>query len=89
MRLTGTTLDCWLDIDLATAQKYVTKLKVSKLEKEASIEKLESRLANKSYTDKAPATVVQQTKDQLTEEKHLLDKIIKEIDTFSSAATTK
>lgn len=88
MHLTSTKLDCWLDIDLATAKKYVTKLKVSKLEKEAIVERLEQRLANKSYTDKAPATVVQQTKDQLKEERHLLDKIEQELTSFTSATET-
>ncbi|MFO0881980.1 MAG: valine--tRNA ligase [Candidatus Saccharimonadales bacterium] len=86
MHLTSTKLDCWLDIDLATAQRYVTKLKVTKLEKEAVIERLEARLNNKSYTDKAPASVVQQTKDQLHDEQILLDKIEKEIATFSAAS---
>lgn len=86
MHLTSTKLDCWLDIDLATAQKYVTKLKVAKLEKEAAIERLEQRLANKSYTDKAPTSVVQQTKDQLTEEQRLLIKLQQELANFSSAS---
>ncbi len=88
MHLTSTKLTCWLDIDLATAQRYVTKLKVMKLEKEASIERLEARLGNKSYTDKAPASVVQQTKDQLNEEQVLLDKLNQELDTFASATDT-
>jgi valyl-tRNA synthetase len=85
MHLTSTKLDCWLDIDLATAERYVIKLKVNKLEKEASIERLNARLNNKSYTDKAPTHVVQQTKEQLNEEQQLLEKIEKEIATFSAA----
>jgi valyl-tRNA synthetase len=86
MHLTSTKLDCWLDIDLATAQKYVTKLKVTKLEKEVVIERLEARLGNKSYTDKAPSNVVQQTKDQLKDEQALLEKLNQELVTFSSAS---
>jgi len=86
MHLTSTKLDCWLDIDLETAKKYVTKLKVSKLEKEALIERLEQRLSNKSYIVKAPTSVVQQTKNQLKEERHLLEKIEYELTAFSAAA---
>lgn len=84
MHLTQTTLDCWLDIDIATAKKYVTKLNVTKLEREASIGRLEMRLGNKSYTNKAPATVVQQTKDQLHQEQALLAKLELELQTFTS-----
>lgn len=84
MHLTSTKQDCWLDIDLATAQRYVVKLKVLKLEREASIERLEARLSNKAYTDKAPSHVVQQTKDQLKDEQALLAKLETELATFSS-----
>lgn len=85
MHLTQTTLNCWLDIDLNTAQKYVTRLRVNKLEREATIEKLEERLSNKAYTSKAPATVVKQTKDQLAAEKTLLAKLEQELSKFESA----
>lgn len=85
MHLTKTKIDCWLDIDLQTAQKYVTKLKVNKLEKEALIEKLQKRLNNKNYTSKAPHEVVKQTKDQLESETVLLDKLNQELNNFQAA----
>lgn len=85
MHLTRTALNCWLDIDLNTAQKYVTKLRVNKLDREAAIEKLQSRLNNKSYTDKAPAEIVDQTKEQLESEKALLAKLERELGNFESA----
>ncbi len=84
MHLTETTLDCWLDIDLATAKIYVTKLRATKLDKETLIERLEARLANKSYVNKAPKAVVQQTKDQLKEEKELIIKLRQELEAFES-----
>ena len=84
MHLTNTKLDCWLDIDIENAKRYAVKLRVLKLEREASIERLEARLNNKAYTDKAPAQVVQQTKDQLKEENHLLEKLNAELATFES-----
>ncbi|MCU0667306.1 MAG: valine--tRNA ligase [Patescibacteria group bacterium] len=84
LHLTTTKLDCWLDIDLHTAATYVTKLRVAKIDKETVIERLDRRLANKNYTDKAPKAVVQQTKDQLEHEKQLLAKLSQELATFES-----
>jgi valyl-tRNA synthetase len=84
LHLTETKEDCWLDIDLNTAKTYVTKLQVSRVEKEAVIERLEQRLNNKAYTDKAPKEVVQQTKDQLSRENELLAKLNKELETFKT-----
>lgn len=84
MHLTGTSIDCWLDIDSETAQKYVTKLQVNKLELEASIERLSTRLGNKSYVSKAPKLVVQQTKDQIQQEQASLAKLERELQTFTN-----
>ena len=84
LHLTETKEDCWLDIDLNTAKTYVTKLQVSRVEKEAVIERLGQRLYNKAYTDKAPKAVVQQTKDQLSRENELLAKLNKELETFKT-----
>ncbi len=84
MYLTQTTLSCWLDIDLNTAQKYTAKLHVNKLQHEGVIDKLQQRLDNKSYTKNAPAEVVQQTKDQMAAEQALLEKLDQELNRFSS-----
>lgn len=85
MRLIQTKLDCWLDIDLDTAKKYITKLHTNKLEHETAIDRLDKRLKNKAYTSKAPKEVVRQTKDQIKEEQQLLEKINQEINNFESA----
>ncbi len=84
LHLTNTRHDCWLDIDLHTAQVYVMKLRVAKEEKQALIERLNVRLNNKAYTNKAPKHVVQQTKDQLSRENDLLDKLSRELIAFES-----
>lgn len=83
MHLTQTTLDCWLDIDTETAKAYVNKLKQSRAQYTVSIERLQSRLANKGYTKNAPKEVVRQTKDQLKNEQILLAKVTQELETFS------
>lgn len=84
LHLTNTKEDCWLDVDIHTAKNYATKLKVTRLNKESTIERLESRLSNENYTKNAPKNVVQQTKDQLVNEKVLLDKLVQELATFES-----
>ena len=83
MHLTSTTYDCWLDIDSHTARDYVSKLTADKDAKQRSITRLEARLSNKDYLKKAPKSVVEQTKQQLTEEKELLAKVAKELQSFS------
>ena len=83
MHLTSTTYDCWLDIDAHTAREYVSKLKADYEARSASIVRLEARLSSKDYVKKAPKAVVDQTKEQLAEEKELLEKLNREISTFS------
>lgn len=84
LHLTTTKHNCWLDIDLHTAKVYVTKLRVAKEEKRALIERLQQRLQNKAYTQKAPKAVVQQTKDQMLHEEELLKKLEAELTTFET-----
>jgi hypothetical protein len=83
MHLTSTPIDCWLDIDAETAKSYLNKLEESKAHYMLSIERLEARLANKSYVHGAPKAVVQQTKDQLKNEKASLSKVTLELETFA------
>jgi valyl-tRNA synthetase len=82
MHLTGTKFDCWLDIDANTAREYVGKLKADVEDKQGSIVRLEARLSSEAYVKSAPKAIVQQTRDQLAEEKQLLAKIEAEISTF-------
>jgi len=83
MHLTSTTFDCWLDIDSHTARQFTDKLKADIETKTTSIARLEARLNSKEYIKKAPKSVVEQTKEQLVEEKSLLVKLEQEIRTFS------
>jgi len=82
LRLTQTKHNCWLDIDLNTAKIYLAKLIVAKKDKITSIERLEQRLGNANYINKAPKQVIQQTKDQILHEKELYAKLNNEIKTF-------
>jgi valyl-tRNA synthetase len=67
LHLTDTKYNCWLDIDETAAANYVKELGVKRGKQEAVKAQLEGRLANKSYTDNAPSSVVAQTEQQLKE----------------------
>lgn len=83
MRINKPGYDTWLDIDIGTAKAFIDKLIDQKAERGASVERLEIRLSNPSYADKAPQAVVDETRQQLEQEKGLLLQIESEIDAFS------
>ncbi len=84
VRLTQTQYQCWLDIDSQTAQNYRDELANKMDAIEQSIGQLHARLANKQYVDNAPAPVVAQTRDQLTEAEELLAKTRQEFEQFAN-----
>ena len=85
LRLVSTKYEVWLDIDSPTAQKYIDKLKQQQAERQAGVKRLEDRLANQNYTDKAPKELVEQTKNSLAEEKTALQTLEAELDSFQKS----
>lgn len=83
LQATQTIFTCWLDIDDQTAQQYKAKLTQQLQDETASIARLEGRLHNKSYTEQAPAAVVAQTRQQLTDAQQRLGKIQAELKRFA------
>ncbi|HLG90792.1 MAG TPA: valine--tRNA ligase [Candidatus Saccharimonadales bacterium] len=79
-----TTADAWLDVDEKTAKGYLLKLERQKMVSQKAVEALESRLANKSYLDKAPKELVEETRSQLETEKSQLAKIEEDLTAFRS-----
>lgn len=71
LRLAASGREAWLDIDEETLYEHQTNLEVRLGETRSFITTLEARLANPSYTEKAPAHLVEETRKQL-EEKRLL-----------------
>jgi valyl-tRNA synthetase len=84
LHLTSTRRVAWLDIDQETANHFLKQLKAKIEEQEASIKNLTARLDNKTYTQKAPKHLVEQTRNQLEEAKATLAKVREEHDRFSS-----
>jgi valyl-tRNA synthetase len=85
LRLTNTKNAVWLEVDRKTAAAYMNKLEEERRERLQSIKRLEGRLSNKSYVDKAPAAIVEQTKAHLTEEQKMLATLEQELENFKDA----
>jgi valyl-tRNA synthetase len=86
LRLTAAQLPVWLEVDHKTAAAYMNKLQEERQQRQQSIKNLEGRLSNKSYVEKAPETVVQQTRDQLSGEESMLKTLEQELENFKEAS---
>jgi valyl-tRNA synthetase len=84
LHLTQTKYTCWLDVDEETAQRYTTKLQDQLTTLKATADRLEGRLANKSYVANAPKELVAETQKQLAETKELLAGVTKELARYST-----
>lgn len=80
MRLAVAKHEVWLDVDEKTLQDHQTKLEQRLAEVRIAVSRLEGRLANKGYTEKAPAEVVEQTRAQLTEQKTIEQRLMHELE---------
>ena len=83
INLVTTRHHAWLDIDQAAAQGYLKELEAKQQTQTDLIAQLEGRLQNKSYTERAPHQVVQQTREQLDEAKQLFANLQAEHERFS------
>lgn len=81
--LTSTRYRCWLDIDRATADAYLKELAEKSVKQQEVIKRLKARLDNKDYIKRAPKSVVEQTKQQLSDAKALLSSIDEEQKRFN------
>jgi valyl-tRNA synthetase len=86
LRLTTVQLPVWLEVDHKTAAAYMNKLQEEHRQRQQSIKNLEVRLSNKSYVEKAPESVVQQTRDQLSDEEAMLKTLEQELENFKEAS---
>ena len=65
----------WLDVPAVVLAEYKTELEKMLAETEKQIENLEKRLSNESYISKAPAELVVETRENLSEKRAQLAKI--------------
>jgi valyl-tRNA synthetase len=83
LKLTQTTLQVWLAIAPEVAAAFVQKLAEQRATEQAAIGRLEARLSNEGYMSKAPAAVVDQTRQQLLDAQARLIAIDAEYARFS------
>ncbi len=83
LRLANTKHNCWLDIDQETISIYLSRQSELKEQQKQLIKQLEARLDNKSYKEKAPKELVEETQEQLKAAEQLLEKLEAEAKKFN------
>ncbi len=79
LRLAASNREAWLDIDEETLYEHQTNLETRLAETKQFVRTLESRLSNESYTSKAPAHLVEESRKQLEEKKILITRLEAEL----------
>lgn len=80
LRLAASNREAWLDIDQDTLYEHQTNLEKRLAETRQHHANLETRLSNPNYTQKAPAHLVEETKQELIDTEQLIARLVAEID---------
>lgn len=80
LRLAVANREAWLDIDDETLYQHQTELEVRLAETRQKSDALQKRLDNPAYLEKAPAHLVEETKEQLAEQEQLIKRFIAELE---------
>ncbi|NCU37977.1 valine--tRNA ligase [Candidatus Saccharibacteria bacterium] len=83
LRLASTGRDAWLDLSAETLYEHQTNLETRLAEARHVVDLLESRLSNENYVAKAPAELVQESREQLTHKKALVERLYNELQVIS------
>lgn len=87
LRLAASGRDAWLDLDAETLYEHQTNLEKRLSQTRNDISALEGRLANESYIAKAPAALVEESKEQLFEKQTLISHLEAELRVLADAAS--
>lgn len=79
LRLAVSGREAWLDIDADTLYEHQHNLEIRLAETRQHIQTLESRLKNESYTAKAPAHLVEESRQQLKNHQALEERLVAEL----------
>lgn len=74
----------WLDVGEEELYEHQTKLELRLVGVRGRLEKLSARLANESYTTSAPAHLVEATRNELSQQKALAERLSNELDVLRS-----
>lgn len=80
LRLAASNREAWLTIDEETLYEHQTNLEKRLADARALAKNLEGRLSNTSYVEKAPARLVEETKQQAEDTKLLIDRLARELE---------
>jgi valyl-tRNA synthetase len=80
LRLANSGRDAWLDVSADTLSEHQTNLEARLATAHQDIAALQGRLANKSYVEKAPAALVEETQKQLAEKEALVSRLQTELE---------
>lgn len=83
LRLPSSGREAWLDVSAETLYEHQTNLETRLAEAHADIANLNTRLSNESYIKKAPAELVEETKQQLETKQTLAIALQRELDVLS------
>jgi len=84
LRLAASGRDAWLDLDADTLYEHQTNLEKRLAEAHASVKALEARLSNENYVAKAPAELVEESKDQLQSQLALVSRLENELQVLAA-----
>jgi valyl-tRNA synthetase len=80
MRLANSGREAWLDISAKTLEKHKTNLQTRLSEANELIKTLEQRLGNKSYVEKAPSALVEESRMLMEQKKALVERLEHELE---------
>lgn len=83
LRLAASNREAWLDVDAETLYEHQSNLEVRLAETRAFVATLEGRLSNENYIAKAPEALVEESRQQLTSKKTLIERLEHELEVLA------
>ena len=83
LRLANSGREVWLDISEEVLYEHQTNLEVRLVETRQYVKSLEARLANESYVAKAPAHLVEESREELAKKQALIERLQDELTVLS------
>ena len=76
--------EVWLDIDSETLYQHQENLEMRLAEARQKRDGLQKRLDNPTYVEKAPSYLVEETREQLTQQEQIITRLVAELEVISS-----
>ena len=83
LRLAAANREAWLDIDSETLYQHQENLEMRLAEARQKLTGLKKRLENPTYVEKAPAHLVEETREQLAEQEKIITRLVSELEVIS------